>query len=342
MLLSIFAFWPPPFIYNPSPDYAVYLWGAEPLGYPGSPDVLTWQAQKAAQLKVKTLRLEMGFNQDQAYGFDPAPIPGESDYLVRVASTPPYAALFDNPAFDTFLLTTYTPAAYGHAWLTDDADLGLEYLEYFNLARHLSQRHPGKRFILLNWEGDNELNGHLDREEAFRKWLSMRVTGVRDAGAANVFSAIEFNYARGNEARVARMLPALKPDVASYSYWKSIERFFSSGTVEEYEAALNADLDYLPTLTGNEYTGEELIIGEFGREAKPDGVAGPAISARDWFQASHRVFRRHGIKYAVCWQLVDDGTKGYGLYGPDGALTENGRAFVGMLPMKWKWFRRWK
>jgi hypothetical protein len=296
---------------------------------------LNWGADKVKALGLGVIRVEMGAQ--RSYGLGPTPIEGDEYFLVKMAQTPEYRALFENPQFHTYLLTTYTAQALAQVWAGGMADLALERATYRNLARYLAATYPGKKLILLNWEGDNELYWHPGRAAEFQAFLQARIDGIREAGAANVFSGIEFNCAYDgeggicDEARVVKMIPALGPDYIGWSSWPTINRFVYSSDPAALEQGVMDSIDRILTTTG--YWGGDLILGEFGRES--DTVIEPYT----WFRTVDRALRKKEVKLAIYWQTVEDVQPlGYGLYDADGVLTDNGRALQQLtIPLVIKW-----
>lgn len=314
----------------PPPQYGAYHWNPDDRFWPGYPDRLNWGAEYVSRLGVKVIRVECGCDASNSYGSDPAFVPGQTDYLRTIAQTPQYAALFNNPQFTTYILTTYTCQAYNRLWGTSGADLVTERLEYHNLAVYLAATYPSKRFIISNWEGDNDLYPFRSRAVDYLVLTAQRVIGIRQAATANVFSAVEVNCARDgqggicDQALVVRMLPALQPDYISYSSWVTLNEIFLSLDQWILRQRFEADIAQIAQTAGPPYSSASVIIGEYGRQA-----AQP-ISAATFFTALDRAMRNLQTPYAVLWQALEDKpevTLGYGAFDPYGNQTENGLAF---------------
>lgn len=314
----------------PTPKYGAYHWNPDYAAWPGTPDRLNWGANLVAGLGLSTIRVEMGFDASGSYGFDPAPTsPSQNNYLVSVALMPQYACLFNDPRFTDYLLTTYTPQAFNRLWGTTGADLELEREEYRQLAVHLGLTYPGKTFILMSWEGDNDLYAYRSKAAQFQAILAQRVLGIRQANMPNVRSGLEINCAHDgqggicDQALVVRMMPALQPDYLSYSPWVTINAFLYSTDPLALEAQLTSDLEAIITAAGEEFRFNRIMLGESGR-----AVFQP-MPANIWFQALDHVARRKFLPYLIVWQTMDDSNSvlHYGLYDVTGAITENGYAF---------------
>lgn len=318
-----------PIILLSPPKYGAYHWNPDYRSWDGSIDRLNWGAGFVKRLGFRTIRVELAFDQVDSYGFDPAPIPGQTDYLLRIAQTPEYHRLFSYPDFTDYLLTTYTPQAYFRQWGWGLPDLESEREEYRRLADHLGRAYPGKRFILLNWEGDNDLHPYRDRASSYQAMLAMRVGGIRAANMPNVKSGVEINCARDGQggacdlALVSRMIPLVEPDYVSYSIWATINPFVYSTDPRLLEQALLDDIDHIVAVAGPRYWGGALIIGEYGRQASQP------MPAYDWFRAIDLAARKRQVPYTILWQALMDRPEvslGYGAFDPFGNITENGMA----------------
>lgn len=330
-----------PYILSPQPNYGAYHWSPDERSWPGTPDRLNWGAEKAGRLGVGTIRVTL--SPQDPYQVNPPPIEGQEDYLMRIAATPEYAALFSNPQFTTYLLTTSTPQAYVRAWAGGSLDRSKERAEYRNLAAHLGATYPGKKFILLNWEGDNDLYWFRAYAAEFKELLRARVDGIRDAGQPNVSSGIEMNCAYPgqpfpcDQALVAGMVAELEPDYISYSSWTTINGFETSTDPAALQAALEYSFDRILEAAGiSRYWGGRLILGEYGRSRNT------RMPADDWFRAIDKALRTRFVAIAIYWQMVEDiDGLGYGAYDADGILTENGLGLQRIaFPQDWFWRRK--
>lgn len=162
--------------------------------------------------------------------------------LAQTVACPAYDALFRSPDFNTFLLTAYSSGAKHNNWLDVDgftptpgfpmlgdgvqaSEREIERQEVGRLGDYLlySNRYPGKRFIILNHEGDHAFWDLKNRKECpvdpndedkcsvpnpndlfanrwddFRNWIQARADGVTDSrnrypgSTAKLFSGVEF------------------------------------------------------------------------------------------------------------------------------------------------------
>lgn len=311
-----------------------YVWGYDDSLRPTGVSRLKWGADKAKTLG-NVLRIELGYDQYGNYGFDPAVTPGQSDYLRTLAQLPDYAAVFSEWTGKTIILTTYTPAGFNHDWAFGLADLGRERLEYYNLATYLRDTYPTITWILDSWEGNWETNGQLAQLPAWQSFMRAKVLGVKESGAKNVFSAVEINCSQPGRSNpcmsttVLDAIPAIGPDYVSYSAWQTINIFDNSTDSVALQQQMEADLGFILERLGPGYSGENLIIGEFGRRRDHP------MPARQWFDAVYGAAFNLRVKYMIYWQAIDDpGTLQYGAFTNAGVITDNGYALQ-RLSRRW-------
>lgn len=283
-----------------------YHWAPSYNGYKPTIDKLNWGANLASIINLSdTIRVALGYESDPSYDFTVAPIPGESEFLKRTAQQEPYRLLFNNSNFNTFILTTYTPQAYvgsasnGGNW--SQINHTTEQAEYTNLTQYLASTYPTKRFILSNWEADNEgANGGTIA--AFISTLGDRVTAIKNVGAGNVFSMIEISQTGG------LILPYLnntiKPNYLGYSAWQNLSPYSDTFNANNMRNALIGAFNTINTVTNFQYV-DKLMLSEFGRQRPP---AKMLLEAYEWFDVILDVIKYHEIQYAIYWQLTYDPT----------------------------------
>jgi hypothetical protein len=257
--------------------------------------------------------------------------------LAELADVPYFRALFARD-FDTFILTTFRPgrpAAYWRDRFTPE-DEQAEEEEFARLARHLLRAHPGKTFVLQNWEGDWALRGAYDPARrpataAMIRWLAARQRGVHRARAdrpdtsARVFHACEVNLvrqslARGEPGVTPDVLPQVEVDLVSYSAWDT----------KDSPAAFAEALHFIARhqRATEPFGARGVYVGEFGL---PESEASPA-QVLERTSALLAEARRFGCPYAVYWQLycneprvrppkTNVDYKGFWLIRPDGTRS---------------------
>jgi hypothetical protein len=364
--------------------FGVYAWGFDTAAYPSgpiSPDRLNWAADKVARAGSRTIRVYLGARDD--YKVNPPNIPEDELYLARLVAGPGYTGgagasagtaydlLFQDPRFDTYLLTVFTPADATGTW--QDGYNPFEALfartQIARLGDLLLERYPDKTFLLLNWEGDNALAGHLDEPAAwdgFAAWIAARAAGVRDArarhptppGRERLFSGLEFNRLRrhgvwcGTSGTLADrcvldfVAPGAEVDYYSYSSWETLAARQQAPAVP-IEDLLRADLGHILTVLRKgrpDLPASRLLLGEagFARTAPAYGECAAAADLRALLEtlAANPDDPVLGVAYAVVWQALDNAQapgsgaspESFGLYrGSDGGLTLPGATFRALL-----------
>lgn len=313
----------------------IYNWNVDDTSFapsPGCGDRLNWGACKVQELGGRTIRVFLGPTPDiyQLWGGAPPAT------LVGVATSAPYVELFSRP-FSTYLLTIYTAADTGNPWqagYSDPAVRQAELDEVAALAEHLALTYPGKRFIFLNWEGDNAVRTYNTQEawDGYVAWIQTRADGV-DAARARVlqshgftpplYSGLEFNAARSLDAGarpctndpattldrcvVSYVGPRVAVDYHSYSSWQS-NASPDGRLLQNWEigAQLTADLDAIQAALGG-IGRNRILVGEFGhaRQYFPDeGPLGCGAAKRS--VASVVALTSWGAAYGINWQIIDN------------------------------------
>lgn len=337
----------------PSPSTAVadmlgvYNWGADYSSYDGSTDRLNWAAAKVAQTGTRTIRVAMTA-QDPYLVNPPQATNNDPNWLVNVAATPAYTALFGSDHFRVYLLTTYTPADSVSAWINgfDPSSPGynLESTQIQNLSAYLHGAYPSKTFIILNWEGDNAMQGALGLNadpsvwDHFVNWLQSRADGVakaKAAGATNVYFGVEFNLvvARGgepcggapfggpgNQSTVSNrcvidyVAPRVRNvDYFSYSSWQTINIKVTQPGASLQQAintALGGSLQLVRTgqiaFQGQStVTPASFLLGEFGFARTDYGEYDAARYTEELVDAVQGP-GAFGASYAIFWQILDN------------------------------------
>ncbi|MDX6281414.1 MAG: hypothetical protein QOH03_2485, partial [Kribbellaceae bacterium] len=110
--------------------------------------------------------------------------------LAAIAQQPAYRALFADQRLSTYLLTVYSANDQRSSWsdgYTAD-EQRTTHDETVALATYLLRTYQDKKFILLNWEGDNALQAFPSSNEVawsgYTDWIKARVSGVSDARSA--------------------------------------------------------------------------------------------------------------------------------------------------------------
>lgn len=302
------------FTSNPRIYYGVYHWDCNYDSKPEHMDRLNWGAWNAARFPVDVIRVTLGKQELPDYDIQ-FPLPVGGYYLHDMANTPEYHRFFSNQ-FSTYLLTTYTPQAFTHQW--QDMNMDMEYAEYYNLAVYLGTNYPHKRFVLMNWEGNNDLAYNPAHINEYRDSLMAKNNAIRNAGMFNVVDAIELNDP--NEFTLPAIIREVKPEYISYSAWKTTSPLWGSIDPDALTDAMIRDVTAINNLTNNYYDGQHFIIGEYGQHK--ESPMQPYI----WHNAVHQAFRRLYIKYAIYWQLLEDTSDSKSLI-VDNLMTDNGNAF---------------
>jgi hypothetical protein len=349
--------------------FGVYAWGFDHSAFvecPSCPDLLSWAADHVAQAGSRTLRIALGANAE-----DP-PNPEDEYVLARLVAggrypgrfdDTPYARLFRDPRFDTYLLTVFTAAGRHGDWRLGftGKDAARVRAEVARLGDVLLQRFPAKRFILLNWEGDNAIGQLADSPPAWDNlvaWVKARAAGVRDArernpgGRARLFSGLEFNRVQKdgawcgatgelqNRCVLDYVGPRVDVDYYSYSAWETlaVKAEHPEASLKE---ALGESLGYAFALLVKSHpdlTPARFLIGEagFARTLPRYGECRAAAYLKELVESFDDP-DAFGVSYVILWQVIDNTLSSsdwvtYGLYrGADGGETLPGAVFQALL-----------
>ena len=283
-----------------------------------------------------------------------------SSSLAQIAASDGFPTAFQNPSISTYILTTNDHTTFSDCntkkYLNPSfyttANTAAITQEYQNLAMYLYQTYKGtnKKFIISNWEGDNDLycgaayayatdpsykswcdstysskyNGNAsvsDSISGMSKWLTARDNGIRNAQAlasaqglsgVSVNSSAEFNIVHAlKDNGFKSMLYDVLPGVgADYNSYSSYESINQANP----GAVLASDLQIARGLVGN------VIVGEFGFNRDTLGAATAEANLKTVADA----IKNSGIQYGIIYQLFDQPVSDNGLFGlftSDGTAT---------------------
>lgn len=344
--------------------FGIYNWNVDDRAFPGGNlDRLNWGADKVAEAGTRTIRVFIGAR--DIYRLNPQGV----TELAQLAATAPYVRLFSDPRFSTYTLTVYSYSSVQGGW-TDGftvAESAAEREEIRRLGQYLlsNSAFTGKTFIILNWEGDNEIYGLADKQsawESYRDLVEARAEGVRAARAAvagdavKLYSGLEFNLVRSrttgqacgtlvvdpvnhdtlaNRCVIDFVAPRVSVDYYSYSAWQTVGIPNSSPSLN-LGAELKRDIRFAVALVraSRPEVGEaNFMIGEYGFERARYGECRAAELVRAVFDALQGEDGL-GVSYAIFWQIIDNAPaygaidQRFGLLSGTGAgATRAGMAF---------------
>jgi hypothetical protein len=328
----------PPMIYGLGtqaiygPDWPMYNFTAQ--------DALTEQRQLMGKMGGNQIKLRLAKTSTcGGYRLQCGP---EVVDLASLARQPSVAAAFADPSYAFYQLWLY---AFGSSGTFLDRDwtsgsLQAEYDETRAWADHMLAAYSGtgKTFMAGNWEGDWALMGAsgckqggsfnmtCDPTPAVIKrmvlWGQTRQRAIDDAKAAAVAPAgvgvqllyyVEFNLGpeavSGKPGVIRDVLPAVNPDLVSFSSYSSTNDYRTTNDVGATDKAFWAVLDLAQAqLTDKPAVRAALgglqkrvLIGEFGSHAKTDHDANVVIA---------RVVRAAlswGTPWVLYWEFYDNG-----------------------------------
>ncbi|HEX3070140.1 MAG TPA: hypothetical protein VHX14_16355 [Thermoanaerobaculia bacterium] len=252
---------------------------------------------------------------------------GTATRLVNLAATTPYATLFSNPAFTTYVLEILPNNSDNSASRFQDgmsaAEIDQEKTAMRNLAVYLLQTYgsTGKTFVLQNWEGDHLLDGDCCGQPppanintavgGMIDWFNARQDGVTEArnlypsATARVVHAAEVNNVweavQGTSAKtvVNDVLPYTHCDLYSYSCWDI--------GIDRDPDKLAQALDYIATKAPSSslYGRANIYLGEYGSpEVADDG--GDSTLSRERVRRMTEVALGWGCPYILFWEVFDN------------------------------------
>jgi hypothetical protein len=318
--------------------FGIYAWGFDTTPVSGE-DALAWAADRIAGLGGRSLRVYIG--PTDSYGVNP---PGPFD-LRQTAESPAYAQLFSDPRFDVVFLTAYTSADQALAFADglDSSEQAAERNAIAELGEYLLQTFENKTFVILQWEGDNQLQAFGDDPTAwtgFQAWIDARAAGVADANLAvpssssRLYSGLEFNRVEGCGASERCVISDVAPNVPvnyyAYSSYESINVTDPTKLAPTLTADLNAALGFVKAKRPK-VSSSRFVLGEFGfaREVPYLGECQAAQNAMATLGAA----RSWGAAYTFYWQIGDNPPSsgfwtGFGLYKWDGSESRSAGAFA--------------
>ena len=285
--------------------------------------------------------------------------------LASAMQNPDVKKAIDNPAISVFILTSYDGATFGdcvtHNYLNPryftPAKEAEVVQEYSDLALYLSQtyQHVNKRFIISNWESDNDVYcgqawlytadarfratcdasypgiyaGNSTPAESFqglRLWFQARELGIEDGrnralalgiGGVRVYFAPEVNIVRYlHGLGLQSTLYDVVPFVKfDYVSYSSHQSLGQS----DPQGALLQDLETIQSLIGS----SPIIIGEIM-------TASPGVDPTVFDQTLRQVLDEAlawGVPYVIYWNLFGGYDSPRGVYDTAGQITPVGSFF---------------
>ncbi|WP_146178498.1 hypothetical protein [Nonomuraea fuscirosea] len=320
----------------PRDQIGVYHWGPTAAAWPGTPDKLTWGADAVAALGSRTIRVALSTRDDYK-------VNNSKSALSAIAGQPAYAKLFTDSRFSTYLLTVYSADDLTGNWSDgySKAEQDAGRAEMAQLGTYLLKTYQNKKFIILNWEGDNALSAFPSSDatawDGYVKWATARVHGVRDARAAvpaatsRISSGLEFNAIKRldsgaacdtttNKCVISYVAPRVDADYYSYSSWQSLD---SDGSRLTRDLTVAYDL---VSATRPAVTHANFLVGEFGAARDINGECKAAAQVR----ATVAALEAWGASYGIFWQAFDNDPAsgiydGFGAYRRDRSLSLSGQ-----------------
>jgi len=329
--------------------FGVYFWNTLFDGIPSVNTVpMAWGRDLVAQTGSRTIRVFIG---DPSTSCDPVKGPylldnlprndypnDPSNYLTLIAQTPEYTALFNDPRFSTYLLTTYTPGAsqriVNNQLFWEDGFSNSEYNyerdRIFSLCQYLLTFN--KTFILLNWEGDHPFtfNQTATSRDGFVRWIQAIASGVSSArvftpnAKGRVYSGLEFfcknsdgtshgdcrtvdNLMQPSKLVIDYVAPRVQVDYLSYSSWESVSNPPASDLTTAYQNDVESFISRANnrvTPDGVQYTNRNIILGEYGflMGSNPSAQQQAANKTKEMFKAAETA----GVSYAIFWQILNN------------------------------------
>lgn len=322
----------------------LYHWSSNTTPKPAGVDRLTWGTNAAANLGTRTVRVALT-------AADSYLVNNGATTLAAIADQAAYRTLFADPRLTTYFLTVYSATDLQGTWSDGytAAEQRVTHDETAALATELLQTYQHKKFVFLNWEGDNALQAFPSSNEVawsgYTDWVKARVSGVADARQAvsstsQVYSGLEFNAVRRSDTGAAcnattskcvisYVAPKVEADYYSYSAWQSLDP--STISTDAISTRLSADLT---TAYGDvavarpSVTHADFVLGEFGTARDVTGECEAATRDRKAIET----LESWGASYGISWQTMDNDPAagelflGYGSYKRDGSLALSGGA----------------
>ncbi len=344
--------------------YGIYNWNVNDAAFPddGTSDRLNWAANKVAEMGTRTIRVALTAR--DIYKVNP---PGNPD-IVQIALSPAYDKLFRDPRFQTIMLTVYTRGDMVSNWADGftQHEYNAERDEIKRLGEHLLENPAfgNKKFIILNWEGDNAIYYHSNKRNVwdyFTNWIRARAEGVKLArqsspsGSTRLFSGLEYNSVVGpkggqpcgtpvadpikndplaNRCVIDYVAPQVDVDYYSYSAWSStdVKLNFPDASLKQ---GLKTDLEFAlgkVRAKRHEVTANNFIVGEFGFDRTRYGECNAANHINEMFD----VFEgpdAFQVSYVIFWQVIDNAPAYGGFQGGNFGLfrVRDGKMNISLL-----------
>lgn len=280
-------------------------------------DYINEGADKLLELGTRVIKLVISENLAGYYTFN-SKWPKITS-LVQAAETPYFQEVFSKP-FTTYVLMTFTPGKdilYFTKEITSE-DIKREQDSFYEFTKYLLTKYKGtgKTFILQNWEGDWSLSPAVEGRQdpgpvaidGMIKWLNARQDGVdkarKEVGmqGVTVAHAGEVNMVdhamQGRHTMTNDVLPYTHCDLYAYSAYDTITQ-----GKEKFRQALDYIASKAPA--SKMYGEKNVYIGEFGYPENVVGEPERLKIAKDTVE----VVLEWGAKYALFWELYDDGPR---------------------------------
>ena len=344
----------------PALSVGFYDWGGM---YPAS---LSQGMDAIASVGGHIARLAISPRMDIDYNMGSVCIPGFT--LADAIQDPDVKNAIDNPAISVFILTAYDGVTFGdcisHKYLVPAfytaANQAAIVQEYSDLTLYLYQtyQHTNKRFIISNWESDNDIYcgqaGHYATDTAFRSfcnntylltygntspadsllgmklWFQAREQGIEDGrnralalgiGGMRVYFAPEVSITRClHDAGLQSVLYDVVPNVKfDYVSYSAYE----SMSMPDPRTALLQDLETIQDVAGSSAVliGEMMISSHGVDTNDPQTLRQVMDAALAW-----------GVPYLIYWNLYAPSNIACGLFDTSGQITAIGKFFEEYLP----------
>jgi hypothetical protein len=322
--------------------FGVYNWNIDAPHCASPCDLLNYGAARVESTGSRTIRIYLGPSQAGSYRID---LPSDAT-LVQIANQASYNTLFTNPAFDVYLLTTYSRSDNANSWA--DGFTAAEYANERDEIRALGDyllsnaQFAGKTFIILNWEGDNAIAPVRNKRtawDAYKNWIQSRADGIAlarkdyPAGTTKLFSGLEFNAVELNGQTCGTTLaqagedpvttdpykyrcvidyvaPNVTVDYYSYSAWSTVGSKFANPAVRLKAILKNALETALNKVKANRPAVDQrnFIIGEFGFSREVHGECNAANHINELFDAVNPIDpEAFHPSFVILWQILDNG-----------------------------------
>ncbi len=321
--------------------FGVYNWNIDSPSCIPPCDRLNYGADKVEATGSRTIRVYLGPSQATSYQLN---FPSGAT-LAQIAQHAAYNTLFTNPAFDYYLLTTYSNADDAHAWADGftTAEYAAEREEVRALGAYLlsNANLAGKTFIILNWEGDNAIDHVRNKRiawDAYRDWIQSRADGVAlarsdySSSTTRLYSGLEFNAVEMNgricgttlaqtgedplttdpykyRCVIDYVAPNVTVDYYSYSAWGSMAVKVDNPSASlkmVLKKALDIALSQVKSIRPT-IAQPNFIIGEFGFSREIYGECNTANYINEIFDAVNPLDpETFHPSFVILWQILDN------------------------------------